>query len=172
MFPCDWLTLLRRARRRIAAGLALIAYCLAASGLHLPAAAAKDHDEPVSAASPKGPSCCPGAETGAHNCCCCGSSTASPKCCCGGHANSSASTPAKDSQTQSTMPPPSLLYVSPAKCQCLPTLWIVMGEVCPPPPLLAWLPYLLPTGWVSSAVTSTHARPLAPLDPPPRPFSV
>jgi hypothetical protein len=154
----------RSVPRRLAGALALVSYCLAGIGLPLPAAKAKDRDQPISAASSQGSSCCANAETGAHQCCCCGSSTGAPNSCCAGHA--------KDSQSQPAIPASGLIHVSEAKCPCLPALWIVMGEICPPPSLLAWSPYLLPIGRVSSYDTSTQPILFAPLDPPPRLFSV
>jgi hypothetical protein len=139
--------------------------------------------------SPKGPCGCPIGEQIAGHCCCgadarsqwvtepakdqveakqCTSCTAAPKPCCKGHATPAACPPISPPRPQPSTDTPWTLRVSAATCQCTTTQWITTGEVCPPPPLLVWVPYLLPTGRVSPPDTTTRLVPLSPPEPPPR----
>jgi hypothetical protein len=175
----------RPLRYRLLAAVALVSYFVAATGLPLSTVAANDSGPP--SASPKGPCGCPIGEQVSGHCCCCGTAgrslratapateqadgqgstsfTAAQKPCCTSHVN----TP---SPTQRSQPKPHdkpwAPRVGAATCQCTTTLWVMTGEVCPPPPQMVWLPCLVSIGKVSIANTSTHPAAHSPSVPPPR----
>jgi hypothetical protein len=178
-------TLWQPLRRRLFGAVALVAYFAAAIGVPLPVFALHDLGQP---GSQKGPCGCPVGEQVSGHCCCsgpdeqspwttiaatdqaegtsCTSCAKAPKACCSSHANAAPQT--QPSQSKPSSGKSWVLRVSAATCQCTSTVWITMGEVCPPPPLLVWVPYLLATDRVSSPDTTMGPVTLSPPDPPPR----
>ena len=180
-------TVWRHRRRSLFAALALVAYFAAGTGWPLPTAAGVSQGQ--TSTDQKGPCGCPIGEHLSGQCCCrsadgpspwatpatepaeppgCSACTPAPKPCCSSHAQAAPLPKVQASRPTPRAPGRGLARVSAATCRCTATLWVATGEVCPPPPLLGWLPYLTPDGRVSSANISIRAATPAPPDPPPR----
>ena len=150
-------TIWRSCRRKICAGVVLVAYLAAVGGFPLPGAAATECAKADVAKPQCG--CCAAARAG-RQCCCC--ATAQPKTETedGAVAKSCCASPRKQ---KAGWP-----LIGASQCQRATTAWITPGDVCPGPSPIVWCPYLLPIDCINSVDNSIQSLPFAPPDPPPR----
>ncbi len=146
----------RSCRRKICAGVVLVAYLAAAGGFPLPGVAAAE---------------CAKADVAKPQCGCCAAARAGRQCCCcaqpkteaedGAVVKSCCASPRKQKVGWS--------LIGSAQCQrSTAGAWLTVGDVCPGPSPIVWCPYLLPTDCVASVDNSIHPLPFTPPDPPPR----
>jgi hypothetical protein len=156
MFSFPGKTFWRALRRRLASGVTLLAYLLAAIGFPVPGTPAS---APASEHACGQGSCGCSAEPAA-GCCCCKLRTTAPSCCHTGKHNAKKATDG-----------PSVRWVvgmSAQKCRGAATHWLSCGAALPIPAPLVWSP-----SWpFCHTLSVTHSTPFVwssdPTDPPPR----
>jgi hypothetical protein len=159
----------RSLRRRLQAGVTLVAYLTTAFGVPLPSDARS-----TSAKTACG---CDVTDVAANgSCCCCSPKAVSQPSCCTLPHTAKHSTPDKSSPQPSGDDPRNapkggvhwVIGSALLACGGQSTLWVSAGLVLPAPPPVAWQPQLAFAGWVPSSQPGTHVANVIPPDPPPR----